>query len=185
MRLHSARVARLLFLTICLVFGTIGCATTGPQIHVNGLPAPDHIVYGGEGTPINYILTLTRHFNEKEGSEEVSRLEYVPMYEPLVLKDDTKSLVFTARLLNRNKVGYTMWDVVEVLYEDDKYPVKTIYQTYEGSLSVQEFAKSLPIKNVETATFSTEIKDTDGNTILTLGPVEYRKSKGGVYSHFE
>lgn len=182
MRLHSARVARLLFLTICLVFGTIGCATTGPQIHVNGLPAPDHIVYGGDGTPINYVLALTRHFEESEGQETVSKFEYVPVHEPLIVKNNTKKLVLTMRLMNRYKVGYTAWDILEILYEGDKYPYVIMNQTYDGSLSIQELAKSLPIDNIAAASFRTEIRDTSGNSMLVIGPVEYRKSKGGGYS---
>jgi len=167
-------------LIFCVIFICVlgGCATN-PIVNVNGMPAPSNINIGGQGTPFQYFVAVTRHFDVREGSEKRRTFEYISYEEPIKIKEGTDAIVVTMRILNPNKVPYSLWDVVEQKYEGEEYPYTTAHQTYKGSLSIQEIARTLPLDKEKSGSFKTEIRDASGNVVITMGPVAYIRVEGG------
>lgn len=166
---------KLFFLSVILLWACLGCA--GPQLVGEGIPT--NIMYGGQGE-IKYAVIIVRHYDVQEGKESRPAFEYLPTYDPIKLKDNTKELLLTVRVLNTKRLEYSLFENLHILYTNEKYPMQIRRQFYGGELSSNEFSFKMPIKDIRHVAYSIEVRDAKGNQMYEIGPFNYAWAEGGV-----
>jgi hypothetical protein len=165
----------LFFLIVILLWACVGCA--GPQLNGEGMP--NNIMYGGQGE-IKYAVIIVRQYDVIEGKESRPAFEYLPIYEPIKLKDNTKELMLTVRILNTKRLEYSLFENLNILYTNEKYPMQIRRQFYDGELSSNEFSFKMPIKDVKHVAYSIEVRNQKGEQLYEIGPFNYAWAGGGV-----
>lgn len=165
----------LFFLIVILLWACVGCA--GPQLTDGSMP--NNIMYGGQGE-IGYAVVMIRQYDVMEGKESRPTFEYLPTYEPIKLKDNTKELMLTVRVLNAQKLEYSLFENLHILYTNEKYPVEIRRQFYNGELSSNEFSFKMPIKDIRHVAYSIEVRNVKGEQIYEIGPFNYAWAGGGA-----
>jgi hypothetical protein len=160
---------------VCIVFMLAvmctGCAST--RLYVNGAPAAENVsMISNPETGIQAIYTVTIHTPRKEGKEMVDQYHHIPFNCSIHLSKDTTAILVTLRLVNENKVSYSLWEKYDLTYIEEGRPYKVEHELYSGSLSTNEFQLRCPIK-VEKGDYSLEIRTKEGKLLFNLGKLSY------------
>lgn len=167
-----------IFLVSLLLIMCAGCAST--KLYVNGAPAVENVtMMTNPETGIQAIYTASVHVPHKEGNEVTDEYHHVPFNCGVKLPKDTTALLITLRLVNKDKVGYSLWEKYDLIYAEGEKPYHVEHELYSGSLSLNEFQLRCPIKVVR-GSYSLEVRNRENKFMFSLGKLSYEYEKEEV-----
>jgi len=167
-----------IFIVSILLLVCAGCANT--KLYVNGAPAAENVsMISNPETGIQAIYTVTIHTPRKEGKEMVDQYHHIPFNCSIHLSKDTTAILVTLRLVNENKVSYSLWEKYDLTYVDGEKPYHVEHELYSGSLSLNNFQLRCPIK-VDSGSYSLEVRTRKGKPMFNIGKIAYDRARREV-----
>ncbi|MFP4022287.1 MAG: hypothetical protein ACLFTS_00365 [Candidatus Paceibacterota bacterium] len=123
---------------VILVFFLAGCATTPQVVLQDGTPAPD-LIYMERNlqtkmTAEAYIARIVLKENDDGDEKEPRTEEYLPLGTRKIQKlpKDTHAVGGQVRILNPEKVSYTLFVIYVIDHEKEKWPYRVSRVLYMG-----------------------------------------------------
>ncbi|MFP4539531.1 MAG: hypothetical protein ACLFNN_01180 [Candidatus Paceibacterota bacterium] len=126
------------FVAILLLFLATGCATTPQVVLQDGTPAPSSIYMERnlqtKMTAEAYVARITLEEND-DGEKESKTEDYLPLGTGKLQKlpKDTYAVGGQVRILNPEKVPYTLFVIYGIDYEKEKWPYRVSRVLYMGN----------------------------------------------------